>query len=270
MKLAVSNIAWDVANDYSVAKVLRELEIGYIEIAPSKYSKNFRHFNFLEITNAVKKWDGLGIKVSSMQSLLFGLQDLTLFGGVEKQNELKKHLLKLNAVSNVCEIGPLVFGSPKNRNRGELELPLAKLSAVGFFKDLASNWEEGSSFLVIESNPIEYGCDFLITASETFEFVSAIDCSKIKNHIDFACTELGGEDPVQVALYNGNKLSHVHLSEKNLGPLKMENKERYKKFLTNLKNKGYEGVVTLEMMELKNLQDLYGMIYMFKEIAQNC
>ena len=30
MKLAVSNIAWDVANDYSVAKVLRELEIGYI------------------------------------------------------------------------------------------------------------------------------------------------------------------------------------------------------------------------------------------------
>lgn len=269
MKLAVSNIAWEVEDDTSVAKILTDLEINQIEFAPSKYIENFRDFDFAAFINSVKKWEDYGIEVRSMQSLLFGLQDHTLFGDKDQQIKLKDHLLRLNAVSNMCNIGPLVFGSPKNRNRSQIDEEDAKIAATIFFQDLAFNWEDGTSFLVIESNPTEYGCNFLTNTSEAFEFVSAINNDKIRNHIDFACTELGGEDPVQLALKLGKNASHIHLSEKNLGPLKIEKKEKYRKFLHNLKNVGYDGIVTLEMLAPRNLQNLKQTILLFKEVMEN-
>ena len=50
--LSISNIAWDIKQDDLVGNLLKNLDVKYIDIAPSKYilnfykvSKNFFHYN---------------------------------------------------------------------------------------------------------------------------------------------------------------------------------------------------------------------------------
>ena len=85
MRLSISNIAWDPAEDTEIAKLLKNYHINAIDIAPSKYFSNFFTTGKSEIVAIKNYWLDHGIELVGMQSLLFGTQGLNIFGSPSVQ-----------------------------------------------------------------------------------------------------------------------------------------------------------------------------------------
>ena len=120
MRLAISNIAWDVAEDESIAQLLRRYGIDAVDVAPGKYFPDPGNASDEDIMRVRAWWAERGIEITGMQALLFGTSGLNVFGPKEVQEAMLAHL------AAVCRIGAglgavrVVFGSPKNRDRSGL------------------------------------------------------------------------------------------------------------------------------------------------------
>ena len=117
MRLAISNIAWDTAEDEAMVRLLRRFDVDAIDVAPGKYFSDPAKATEQDIARVKNWWSERGIEITGMQALLFGITGLNVFGSPEAQDAMLQHL------TAVCRIGAglgakrLVFGSPKNRDR---------------------------------------------------------------------------------------------------------------------------------------------------------
>ncbi|XBS68585.1 hypothetical protein ABK905_18250 [Acerihabitans sp. KWT182] len=136
MRLSISNIAWDTAEDHSVARLLQRENITAIDIVPGKYFQNLSHVRKEEVFKLCDKWAQYGIEIVGMQALLFGTSGLSLFGSMSSRKNLLHHLIKVLRISGITGAGRLVFGSPKNRDRGTLTDDEVKNIAVPFFSSI--------------------------------------------------------------------------------------------------------------------------------------
>lgn len=80
MRIAISNIAWDVSDDEAVAALLRRYEVDAIDTAPGKYFPDPRQATLDDINRVRHGWEARGIEITGMQALLFGTTGLNLFG----------------------------------------------------------------------------------------------------------------------------------------------------------------------------------------------
>jgi hypothetical protein len=80
VRLAVSNIAWEPHEDDAVAEVLRREGVSGVEIAPTKWRARPFDASADEIAEYRRSWEDRGLRIVSLQSLLFGRSDLQLFG----------------------------------------------------------------------------------------------------------------------------------------------------------------------------------------------
>ena len=136
MRLAISNIAWDTAEDEAIATLLHRFGVDAIDVAPGKYFPDPAKATDEAIARVKRWWAERGIEITGMQGLLFGTTGLNVFGPPEAQDAMLQHL------TAVCHIGAglgakrLVFGSPKNRDRTGLSDQEAMDVAVPFFRRL--------------------------------------------------------------------------------------------------------------------------------------
>ena len=120
MRLAISSIAWDTAEDVDISELLKRYGVDAIDIAPCKYFPDPTKTTDVEIERVKHWWGDRGFEITGMQALLFGTAGLNVFGSPVVQNAMLQHL------TDVCRIGAgvgatrLVFGSPKNRDRNGL------------------------------------------------------------------------------------------------------------------------------------------------------
>jgi len=219
MRLAISNIAWEVTEDDDIAKLLQRYEIDAIDIAPGKYFPDPCSASAEDIA-AVKKWWSLrGIEITGMQALLFGTTGLNVFGSPESQDALLKHL------GGICRIGSglgatrLVFGSPKNRDRSGLNDEQTMTEAVSFFRRLGDIALSYGVIFCLEPNPASYGANFMTTSPETAMVVEKIDHPAIRMQFDTGAVTMNNENPMAVLKNHAHLIGHVHASEPNLVPL---------------------------------------------------
>lgn len=219
MRLAISNIAWDVAEDEGVADLLRKFNIDAIDIAPGKYFPDPLRASADEINQVKQWWSGRGIEITGMQALLFGTAGLNVFGQQEVQDALLAHL------SAVCRIGAglgasrLVFGSPKNRDRGGLDDNQALAQAVPFFRRLGDIAQHHGVIICLEPNPVCYGANFMTTSEETARVVRSVNHPAIRMQLDTGALAINGESIEAVLSDCAGLIGHVHASEPNLVPL---------------------------------------------------
>lgn len=71
MRLAISNIAWDAAEDDAVALLLHRHGIDAIDIAPGKYFPEPAKALDEDIARVRNWWRDRGIEIFGMQALLF-------------------------------------------------------------------------------------------------------------------------------------------------------------------------------------------------------
>ena len=219
MRLSISNIAWDIAEDDAVSGLLQRHRIAAIDVAPGKYFPEPASASPCRIAEVRGWWADRGISIIGMQSLLFGTRGLNVFGPPSSQSAMLEHL------THVCRIGSglgatlLTFGSPRNRDRGELADLQARELAIDFFRRLGGIAGNAGVQICLEPNPPRYGANFMTTAEETARVVEAVDHPAIRMQFDTGAIAITGEDPRAVLEDHGAAVGHVHISEPDLLPL---------------------------------------------------
>ena len=219
MRLAISNIAWDVAEDEALADLLQSFKVDAIDIAPGKYFPRPGEATKADILNLRQWWSERGIEITGMQALLFGTTGLNVFGTPESQAALLQHLGAVCRIGGILGAPRIVFGSPKNRDRSGLSDGEAMDIATSFFRRLGDLAAAQGVMICLEPNPTCYGANFMTTSLDTAKVVSHIAHSAIRMQFDTGALTINGEDPATVLQMSASLIGHVHASEPNLLPL---------------------------------------------------
>ena len=116
MKLAISNIAWSEKDDDKVYKLLKQLNIKHLEIAPTRLIKKDPYSHSEEASEIVNKLkDSYNLEICSMQSIWFGKKE-NIFENKENFVTLVDYTKKAIDFAASIKCSNLVFGCPKNRN----------------------------------------------------------------------------------------------------------------------------------------------------------
>lgn len=251
MRLAISNIAWDVSEDEDVAKLLKRYKIDAIDIAPGKYFSDLEKASEEDILYVKQWWASRGIEITGMQALLFGTVGLNVFGSPEVRDSLLQHL------TAVCRIGAglgatrIVFGSPKNRDRTGLSDEQVRAISVSFFRQLGDIAQAHGVTICLEPNPPCYGANFMTTSAETAEVVRQIAHPSIRMQLDTGAITINREDPATTLANCASLIGHVHASEPELAPLG-DGGTNHADIAAELRKQLPEYIVTIEMLATKN------------------
>lgn len=251
MRLAISNIAWDVPEDEALARLLRQYAVDAIDVAPSKYFADPVQAADQDIARVKGWWADRGMAITGMQSLLFGTTGLNLFGPAQVQDAMLGHL------AAVCRIGAglgatrLVFGSPKNRDRSGLTDAEAMALAVPFFRRLGDIAQSCGVLICLEPNPPCYGANFMTTTAETAGVVEQVGHGAIRLQLDIGALTINGEDAATELAKCAGLVGHVHLSEPDLLPLG-DGATDHAKVNAALERYLSDPLVSIEMLATKN------------------
>jgi len=251
MRLAISNIAWDVNEDGLIAELLQRYHIDAIDIAPSKYFPIPAQASERDINQVKEWWAANGIELTGMQSLLFGTRGLNVFGAPAIQDELLQHL------TGICRIGAglcatrLVFGSPKNRDCSGLLPSEATDQALQFFSRLGDIAHSYGVIICLEPNPICYGANFLTNTAETAQFVADLQHPAVKMQFDTGALTINHEDVEQTLIQCAPLIGHIHISEPDLLPIG-DNGSDHQLIYQALVPSVPDLLVTIEMLATKN------------------
>jgi len=246
MKLAVSNIAWPADLDREVYALLVHNGVEGVEIAPTRLWPHWEGITPAAIRHCRAEIEDAGLRVSSLQSILYQKPDLLLFDGAEKRAALHRHLCDCADIAVSLGAECLVFGAPKNRNRGACSESDAFSIASEFFSRLAPEFVRRGVSLVFEANPPQYGCDFATTSEVAERLVRAVGSSGFRLHLDTACMHLAGEEITQSVHRGCDVLGHFHVSEAHLGAF-CEPAVPHLPIARQLMASGYRGWAALEM-----------------------
>ena len=219
MRLAFSNIAWDVVEDKAVADLLQCHQVDAIDIAPGKYFPELLNASKAEILKVKEWWARYGIEITGMQSLLFGTSGLNVFGLPESHKAMLQHLGAVCRIGGILGATRLVFGSPKNRDRNGLGDAETMAKASDFFRRLGDIAAAEGVVVCLEPNPPCYGANFMTTSAETARVVKYIDHPAIRMQFDSGAITINDEDPELVISAYAGLIGHIHASEPNLVPL---------------------------------------------------
>lgn len=216
MRIAISNIAWDISDDEAVVALLRQYRVDAIDVAPGKYFPDPMRATPADMIRVREWWASRGIEITGMQALLFGTTGLNLFGDAAVRDAMLAHL------DAVCRIGAglgatrLVFGSPKNRDRTGLSDIQAETLAIDFFRRLGDVASTHGVRICLEPNPPCYGANFMITSAETAAIVSQVAHPAIRMQLDTGAMTINGESAEHVIQAYAPLIGHVHASEPDL------------------------------------------------------
>lgn len=245
MKLAISNIAWSAGEDHAVAELLRREAVNAIELAPTAWRENAVHAPPADVLALQRWWEDRGIAIVSLQSLLFGRPDLQLFGGDASRAAMFDHLRRTIDFAALVGARALVFGSPKNRRRGDVSMSDAHDIAVDFFRAIGEYAHERSAVLCVEANPPEYGCDFITTTAEAVELCRVVDHPGVRVNADLGGMTLSNEDIARSIAHAVLLLGHFHASEPHLA--ETGSRADHARAGAALRAVGYDGWISVEM-----------------------
>lgn len=219
LRLAVSNIAWDRADEAEIVELFRREDVVGVEIAPTKWRDDPLGAPAADVITLRKRWNDAGVSIVSLQSLLFGRPDLQLFGDASSRAALKDFLMRTMDFASLLGARALVFGSPKNRLRGALSVGDATTIAAEFFRSLAPAAAERGCVICLEANPAVYGGDFLLTTADVTALARSVAHPAIGVNVDLGTMILNGEDPRAEITAARELIGHVHVSEPQLAEI---------------------------------------------------
>lgn len=245
--LAVSSIAWTNEEESVVAEKLQELGVEHVELAPTKYWEDPTKATPEQVKERVDWWKGYGINIVAFQSMLFARPGLKLFESAGNRAECLQYLQEFIVLAGRMGAKRMVFGSPKNRQRGDMSHEDAFAIASDFFTEIAKTAEENDVVFCLEPNARQYNCDFITNAQEGAELVRAVGRSGFGLHLDAACMALAGDDIAASIRQNIDILEHFHVSAPMLDRVHSRDDMKYKQIANLLHEVGYDKVISIEM-----------------------
>lgn len=247
MKLAVSSIAWTNEEEEEIAGVLQNQGVKYVELAPTKIWDDPTRVSAQDAQKVVQWWKQYDIEVVAFQSMLFARPDLKLFESDSNRAECLQYLNDFIVLAGRMGAKRMVFGSPKNRQRGDTEYDQAFSIAVDFFTDIAQTAEDNGVVFCIEPNAPQYNCDFIINAQQGAELVRAVNRPGFGLHLDVACMALAGDNLADSVRESSDILKHFHISSPMLEQVEARDDVAHEDAANALRETGYDGYVSIEM-----------------------
>jgi D-psicose/D-tagatose/L-ribulose 3-epimerase len=248
MRLAASNIAWPADAEKEAFATLKHYGVDAIEVAPTRVWPEWQGATLTAARDYRHRVETDGLKISSLQAILFQKPELRLFGSDQERESLLLHLRYCADLAAELGATSVVFGAPKNRDRGTLSESDALDQATDFFSRLAPYYAARATQVVFEANPVSYSCNFVTESSTAARLVRAVGADGFALHLDTACMCLGGENAVCAIPAAADILRHFHASEPNLGDFANPSID-HRSAAIALAQSGYQGYVALEMRE---------------------
>lgn len=237
-----------------MSALLKDLGVTSVEVAPLRALGSPLFATESEVRALADQYHDAGLPIASMQALLFGADGVELFGAADARERMRKWLIGVGRVAGWCGAGPLVFGSPKNRLKGELTHSQATEIAVPFFREVGDACAEEGSCLVMEANPEAYGADFCTRLEQAAELAAAVDSPGFRLHVDAGGLALSGEDFAPVVRQSAHLIAHVHASQPNLVDWS-EPHPVHQTLAAVLREIGYDRTVAIEMRMQEDVPD---------------
>ena len=117
MRLAVSNIAWNMDDTARAFPMLRELGVHGVEVAPSRIAE-WHDLNETILRDYRRRVEGAGLAVSSLQAILFGKPTALLLGDDNGFRIMLDHMSYVADIAEILGARALVLGAARNRSRG--------------------------------------------------------------------------------------------------------------------------------------------------------
>lgn len=265
MKLAVSNIGWDIKKNEKVYDLMKQYGYNGLEIAPTKFFNDPYFAETSKIIDLKKSIENRGLKLVSMQSILYGKNELKVFQSDEIRFQLKEYLKKAIDFAEKLGVNTLVFGSPRNRviNNYKKEYKIA----IDLFRELGEYAHLHNTNLCIEPNPKEYNTNFINTTKDAIELVKNVDSLGFKVNLDLSTVILNNET-LDIIDNNINFINHVHISEPFLEPINKKNLNLHNKLISILNSNGYSNWVSIEMKQIDDLNKIEEILRYIAEISK--
>jgi sugar phosphate isomerase/epimerase len=247
MKLAISNIGWTKDEDAAVAALLRDLGVKYIEVAPTKQWQDPTQAPEAEVEEYKKFWESFGLEIVAFQSMLFPRPDLKLFESEENRAETAKYLEDFIGLAGKLGAQVMVYGSPKNRQRGDMPFEDAEKIAVDFFGKLGDRAQQDNVFFCIEPNAADYACDFVTHADEGLALVNKADNPGFRLHLDVGIMSMEKDDVAASVKAAAPVLKHFHISSPFLEQVEDREDVPHREAAQALRDIGYDRFVSIEM-----------------------
>jgi sugar phosphate isomerase/epimerase len=257
MKLSISNIAWDKADDFAMYSFLQKEGIDGIEIAPSRLFENpYENLEQAQLY-ATMLGNRFNLGISSMQSIWYG-QSGNIFNK-EEAKALSDYTKKAMDFANAMGIKNLVFGCPKNRSIPD---GAKEDDVLEFFHDLGEYAKSRGTVLALEANPVIYNTNFMNTTTEAAEFCKKVGSEGVKLNVDFGTILYNKENPHVIKTYK-NFVNHIHLSVPHLEYVeKIKEHGTLKKVLGKI---DYDGYLSIEMKNQNDISKVQKAVLYLKE-----
>lgn len=246
MTLAISNIAWSADEDAEVLSWLTGQGVLGIEIAPTRIWPGWTGASPAAAAGLRDKLAEQGLHVPALQAALFDRPGLLLFGDVLTRRDLVTHLALVASLAGALGAGAIVFGAPRNRDRGTLSHGEAMRAARDTLRAIGDACAAAGTSLCLEPNPPEYGCNFLTTWQEAAEMVALVDHPGVGLHLDTACIHLAGGDAAAAIAACGADMRHFHISEPALSGFAAPHLD-HARIGAALRASPYSGAFSIEM-----------------------
>jgi sugar phosphate isomerase/epimerase len=252
VKLAVSNIAWPAERRDEAYAVLAQAGITGLEVAPGLLLADAADpFDptSAEVAAIRLPLERAGLRLVSMQSLLFGVADAALFEGQARHARFCAALERAIRLAGLLEIPNVVFGSPRQRAYpAEYPAAEAEAFAADTFRVLGDAAAKAGTRIAIEPNGAAYGTNFLNRVEEADSFVRRVGHPAVRLNFDIgALLSEGDFDRVEaIAAQVADRIAHVHISEPGLAPAPASPTQA-EHALQALVDAGYDGWYSLEM-----------------------
>lgn len=249
---AASNIAWPFEMRLAAYQVLIDLGITGLEIAPGMLFADvpdaFAPPDWL-LKERVQEVSRAGLSLVSMQSLLFGVRDVQLFGAPEQRTNYATALKRAVRLASSLSIPHLVLGSPKERVIPVGMAPDEVLRiASDTLGDIADYAVAQGCRIGLEPNPEVYGTNCATNTKSAGEIVRQINHPGVILTLDVGSLLVNGELPniVPITTAYADLIGHVHVSEPQLAPAPND-PATAARVIAALSATGYGGWVSLEM-----------------------
>lgn len=258
MKLAISNIAFEAADDGFIYEKMQELGFSGLEIAPTRIIPENPYENSDTIRD-FSKWlkEKYSLDIVSMQSIWFGITE-RIFASAEERAFLTDYTKKAIDFAQAAGCKNLVFGCPRNRvMENEEDYPVA----VEFFGTLGEYAKERGTVVAIEANPPIYNTNFINNDEQALKLWRDTACDGFKINLDMGTVIHNGED---IEKLDFSAISHVHLSEPGL--VKPQKRDLHKALSGIMKSTGYDGYVSIEMKKGLSRYEIVEVMNYAKEV----
>lgn len=226
---------------------LARLGVSGVEVAPTRLAA-WDALPASLLTGYRARVESAGLVVSSLQAVLFGRPELQLLGEGAAFDGMIEHMRRVADIGATLGARVLVFGSPRNRLRADMEPEIAWARACERFRLLGEVTSAAGIAIGIEPVPAVYGGDFLTSWSDVLRMVRDVGHSGVRVHLDTGCVALGGGSIETAITESQQLLAHFHAAQPQLGDFQ-DPLPNHETAAAALRAIGYDRWISIEMRE---------------------